>query len=293
MKQQLNEEFRRMQKLAGTELGENIEEAKEDLFSKYKTKIETLRDEFVSDLKSNLKDLKKLSKEDKTKLSQMVRNLTAAVDDMLSEHKMIKVNEEMETHRFELENWQLFSDSEFGKLRRKYYFNADIDGKALANIPDFVTIMPNSLKSKLDPSFNTNDELNKDYHNYLRKEYGMKIGEKTEKGYKLDSQEDVVIANKDWKHFKDFIFKGIPYGKTLRDIKPPDPKPLPSSPQTSPNSPLKGKPIKLTPISSELWDSSTSASKLKDVIKSLQQKGYSNDEIQKAVFPSKLISQPG
>jgi vacuolar-type H+-ATPase subunit H len=84
MKQQLNEEFRRMQKLAGTELGENIEEAKEDLFSKYKTKIETLRDEFVSDLKSNLKDLKKLSKEDKTKLSQMVRNLTAAVDDMLS-----------------------------------------------------------------------------------------------------------------------------------------------------------------------------------------------------------------
>jgi vacuolar-type H+-ATPase subunit H len=84
MKQQLNEEFRRMQKLAGTKLGENIEEVKEDLFSKYKTKIETLRDEFVSDLKSNLKDLKKLSKEDKTKLSQMIRNLTVAVDDALS-----------------------------------------------------------------------------------------------------------------------------------------------------------------------------------------------------------------
>jgi hypothetical protein len=93
MKQQLNEEFRRMQKLAGTKLGENIEEAKEDLFSKYKTKIETLRDEFVSDLKSNLKDIKKLSKEDKTKLSQMVRNLTAAVDDMLSERKLKEIEE--------------------------------------------------------------------------------------------------------------------------------------------------------------------------------------------------------
>jgi len=34
-----------------------------------------------------LKDLKKLSKEDKTKLSQMIRNLTVAVDDALSEGK--------------------------------------------------------------------------------------------------------------------------------------------------------------------------------------------------------------
>jgi len=93
MKQILSEEFRRMQKLAGTELGENIEEAKEDLFSKYKTKIETLRDEFVSDLKSNLKDLKKLSKEDKTKLSQMIRNLTGAVDDALSEGKKVEDTE--------------------------------------------------------------------------------------------------------------------------------------------------------------------------------------------------------
>jgi len=69
---------------------EQMFEAKEDLFNKYKSKIETLRDEFVADLKSNLKDLKKLSKEDKTKLSQMIRNLTIALDDALSENKNIK-----------------------------------------------------------------------------------------------------------------------------------------------------------------------------------------------------------
>lgn len=91
-KQILSEEFKRMQKLAGFQLNENEQmfEAKEDLFNKYKSKIETLRDEFVADLKSNLKDLKKLSKEDKTKLSQMIRNLTIALDDALSENKNIK-----------------------------------------------------------------------------------------------------------------------------------------------------------------------------------------------------------
>jgi len=91
-KQILSEEFQRMQKLAGFQLNENEQmfEAKEDLFNKYKSKIETLRDEFVADLKSNLKDLKKLSKEDKTKLSQMIRNLTIALDDALSENKNIK-----------------------------------------------------------------------------------------------------------------------------------------------------------------------------------------------------------
>lgn len=91
-KQLISEEFKRMQKLAGFQLNENEQmfEAKEDLFNKYKSKIETLRDEFVADLKSNLKDLKKLSKEDKTKLSQMIRNLTIALDDALSENKNIK-----------------------------------------------------------------------------------------------------------------------------------------------------------------------------------------------------------
>jgi len=69
---------------------EQMSEAKEDLFNKYKSKIETLRDEFIADLKSNLKDLKKLSKEDKTKLSQMIRNLTGAVDDALSENKKVE-----------------------------------------------------------------------------------------------------------------------------------------------------------------------------------------------------------
>jgi len=91
-KQILSEEFQRMQKLAGFQLNENeqMSEAKEDLFNKYKSKIETLRDEFIADLKSNLKDLKKLPKEDKTKLSQMIRNLTGAVDDALSEGKKIE-----------------------------------------------------------------------------------------------------------------------------------------------------------------------------------------------------------
>ena len=91
-KQILSEEFIRMQKLAGFQLNENeqMSEAKEDLFNKYKSKIETLRDEFIADLKSNLKDLKKLSKEDKTKLSQMIHNLTGAVDDALSEGKKVE-----------------------------------------------------------------------------------------------------------------------------------------------------------------------------------------------------------
>ena len=94
-KQILSEEFKRMQKLAGFQLNENEQmfEAKEDLFNKYKSKIETLRDEFVADLKSNLKDLKKLSKEDKTKLSQMIRNLTIALDDALSEGKKVEDTE--------------------------------------------------------------------------------------------------------------------------------------------------------------------------------------------------------
>jgi hypothetical protein len=67
-----------------------ISEVKEDLFNKYKSKIETLRDEFIADLNKQRKDLKKLPKEDKTKLSQMIRNLTGAVDDALSEGKKIK-----------------------------------------------------------------------------------------------------------------------------------------------------------------------------------------------------------
>ena len=94
-KQILSEEFQRMQKLAGFQLNENeqMSEAKEDLFNKYKSKIETLRDEFIADLKSNLKDLKKLSKEDKTKLSQMIRNLTIALDDALSEGKKVEDTE--------------------------------------------------------------------------------------------------------------------------------------------------------------------------------------------------------
>ena len=94
-KQILSEEFQRMQKLAGFQLNENeqMSEAKEDLFNKYKSKIETLRDEFVADLKSNLKDLKKLSKEEKTKLSQMIRNLTIALDDELSEGKKVEDTE--------------------------------------------------------------------------------------------------------------------------------------------------------------------------------------------------------
>jgi hypothetical protein len=67
-----------------------MSEAKEDLFNKYKSKIETLRDEFIVDLNKQRKDLKKLPKKDKIKLSQMIRNLTGAVDDALSEGKKIK-----------------------------------------------------------------------------------------------------------------------------------------------------------------------------------------------------------
>ena len=294
-KQLISEEFKRMQKLAGFQLNENeqMSEAKEDLFNKYKSKIETLRDEFIADLKSNLKDLKKLSKEDKTKLSQMIRNLTGAVDDALSEGKKVKKDKqvfesdgEMETHNFaELERWKLFSDSEFGKLRSKYYYNAPTNKEKLGNIPNITTILPNFNQSS---TFNVNDELSKDFANYLQKEYGIEV-EKTEKGYKLKNQEDLSIVQKDWKHFKDFIFKGIPYGKTLKDIKPPDP---PSPPPPPPPTP-KGKPIKLIPISSELWDSNQSAAKLGDAIKNLKQRGYSDKEIQKAIVPPKLMSQPG
>jgi len=83
MKQQLNEEFRRMQKLAGTKLGENISEANEDLFSKYKEKLEEFREEFVKDLKANKDKLKKLSNEDKKKLSKLIRDITDALDNTL------------------------------------------------------------------------------------------------------------------------------------------------------------------------------------------------------------------
>jgi len=196
MKQILSEEFIRMQKLAGFQLNENeqMSEAKEDIFNKYKSKIETLRDEFIADLKSNLKDLKKLSKEDKTKLSQMIRNLTGAVDDALSEGKKVEKNKqvfenEMETRNWsELERWKLFSDSEFGQLRRKYYYNTPVDKAKLGNIPNIATILPDFGKLE-DSSFNVNDELSKDFANYLQKEYGIEV-EKTEKGYKLKNQED-------------------------------------------------------------------------------------------------------
>ena len=83
MKQQLNEEFRRMQKLAGTKLGENISEANEDLFSRYKEKLEEFREEFVKDLKANKDKLKKLSNEDKKKLSKLIRDITDALDNTL------------------------------------------------------------------------------------------------------------------------------------------------------------------------------------------------------------------
>jgi gas vesicle protein len=83
MKQQLNEEFRRMQKLAGTKLGENISEANEDLFSKYKEKLEEFREEFVKDIKANKDKLKKLSNEDKKKLSKLIRDITDALDNTL------------------------------------------------------------------------------------------------------------------------------------------------------------------------------------------------------------------
>jgi len=81
-KQILSEEFQRMQKLADISLVENIIQEEEDLLEKYKEKIDQLRSEFIADLKSNLKGVKKLSKEDREKLSKMVRNLTFTVDDI-------------------------------------------------------------------------------------------------------------------------------------------------------------------------------------------------------------------
>jgi phosphopantothenate synthetase len=81
-KQILSEEFQRMQKLADISLVENIIQEEEDLLEKYKEKIDQLRSEFIADLKSNLKGVKKLSKEDREKLSKIVRNLTFTVDDI-------------------------------------------------------------------------------------------------------------------------------------------------------------------------------------------------------------------
>jgi len=71
------------EKLAGTELGENISEANEDLFSKYKEKLEEFREEFVKDIKANKDKLKKLSNEDKKKLSKLIRDITDALDNTL------------------------------------------------------------------------------------------------------------------------------------------------------------------------------------------------------------------
>jgi len=81
-KQILSEEFRRMQKLANIPLVENTIQEEENLLEKYKEKIDQLRSEFIIDLKSNLKGVKKLSKEDQKKLSKIVRNLTFTVDDI-------------------------------------------------------------------------------------------------------------------------------------------------------------------------------------------------------------------
>ena len=81
-KQILSEEFRRMQSLANIPLVENIIQEEENLLEKYKEKIDQLRSEFIIDLKSNLKGVKKLSKEDQKKLSKIVRNLTFTVDDI-------------------------------------------------------------------------------------------------------------------------------------------------------------------------------------------------------------------
>ena len=81
-KQILSEEFQRMQKLADISLVENIIQEEENLLEKYKEKIDQLRSEFIADLKSNLKGVKKLSKEDREKLSKIVRNLTFTVDDI-------------------------------------------------------------------------------------------------------------------------------------------------------------------------------------------------------------------
>jgi len=81
-KQILSEEFRRMQSLANIPLVENTIQEEENLLEKYKEKIDKLRYEFITDLKSNLKGVKKLSKEDREKLSKIVRNLTFTVDDI-------------------------------------------------------------------------------------------------------------------------------------------------------------------------------------------------------------------
>jgi len=81
-KQILSEEFQRMQKLADISLVENTIQEEENLLEKYKEKIGQLRSEFIADLKSNLKGVKKLSKEDREKLSKIVRNLTFTVDDI-------------------------------------------------------------------------------------------------------------------------------------------------------------------------------------------------------------------
>ena len=81
-KQILSEEFRRMQSLANIPLVENTIQEEENLLEKYKEKIDKLREEFITDLKSNLKGVKKLSKEDREKLSKIVRNLTFTVDDI-------------------------------------------------------------------------------------------------------------------------------------------------------------------------------------------------------------------
>jgi len=81
-KQILSEEFQRMQKLADISLVENIIQEEENLLEKYKEKIDQLRSEFITDLKSNLKGVKKLPKEDREKLSKIVRNLTFTVDDI-------------------------------------------------------------------------------------------------------------------------------------------------------------------------------------------------------------------
>ena len=71
-----------MQKLADISLVENIIQEEENLLEKYKEKIDQLRSEFIADLKANLKGVKKLSKEDREKLSKIFRNLTFTIDDI-------------------------------------------------------------------------------------------------------------------------------------------------------------------------------------------------------------------
>jgi len=72
-------------------------EAKENLLDKYEKlfkdneplieKIKSFRETFRQYLVSDSKDLKKLSREDKTRLSDMIRNLTGVIDDDLSKNK--------------------------------------------------------------------------------------------------------------------------------------------------------------------------------------------------------------